>query len=282
MSQITCFASKRERTSNKKKVSSLKLCSIVLIVVMIIFHHKGAWSMFIFTAFSVVARHIHTFIFLLFVVIMAFEHFWKVVCTVETRFRKTLIFFSLSVLALAVFIFSHHLFCTTRATEGQPSFFFAEFVSACLPAWAKAHHQASLSASTTIHHQAGVREGAGVGGGARGGRYGRGPVMGQSLPLTPPFLLHKLLRIQASATDSSHTPLLQPLQWGSKFIQGRRDLLPSFAPLLLHPCLLPLLFSSFISCLSPSFLGSSPLPSTLLPWSLSSPHWGVIPPTLFH
>lgn len=213
---------------------------------------------------------------------MAFEHFWKVVCTVETRFRKNshiLQSFSLGsscVLFLPSPVLHHQ-------SDWRAAFlFFAEFVSACLPAWAKAHHQASLSASTTIHHQAGVREGAGVGGGARGGRYGRGPVMGQSLPLTPPFLLHKLLRIQASATDSSHTPLLQPLQWGSKFIQGRRDLLPSFAPLLLHPCLLPLLFSSFISCLSPSFLGSSPLPSTLLPWSLFSPHWGVIPPTLFH
>lgn len=154
---------------------------------MIIFHHKGAWSMLIFTAFSVVFRHIHTFIFLLFVVIMAFEHFWKVVCTVETRFRKTLIFFSLSVLALAVFFFSHHLFCTTRATEGQPSFFFAEFVSSCLPVWAKAHHQASLSASTTIHHQAGVREGAGVGGGARGGEVRQGASNGAESAPHPSF-----------------------------------------------------------------------------------------------
>lgn len=125
-----------------------------------------------------------------------------------------------------------------------------------------------------------TRQGCGEGFGSGG--YGRGPVMGQSVPLTPPFLLHRLLRIQASATDSSHTPLLQPLQWSSKFIQGRRDLLPSLAPLLLHPCLLPLLFSSFLPSLSPSFLGSSPLASTPLPWSLSSPHWGIIPPTLFH
>lgn len=57
------------------------------------------------------------------------------------------------------------------------------------------------------------------------------------------FLFHRLLRTQASATDSSHTPLLHPLQWSSKCIQGRRggDLLPSFAPSPLshapsHPC----------------------------------------------
>lgn len=101
-----------------------------------------------------------------------------------------------------------------------------------------------------------TRQGCGKGVGSGG--YGRGPVMGQSVPLTPPFLLHRLLRIQASATDSSHTPLLQPLQWTAKFIQGRRDLLPSLAPLLLHPCLLPLLFSSFFSLLV-----------TLFPWLFS-------------
>lgn len=102
-----------------------------------------------------------------------------------------------------------------------------------------------------------MREGAGSGG------YGRGPVMGQSVLLTPPFLLHGLLRIQASATDSSHTPLLQPLQWGSKFIQGRRDLLPSLAPLLLHPCLLPLLFSSFFPACHPLSLALLPYPLPL-------------------
>lgn len=39
-------------------------------------HHNKAWSMLIFTAFSVLYRHIHPFIFLL-IVIMAFEHFLK-------------------------------------------------------------------------------------------------------------------------------------------------------------------------------------------------------------
>lgn len=168
-------------------------------------------------------------------------------------------------------------------SDWRAAFLFFCWVCFCLPSSLSQSSPSGFTFSKYHHSSPGRGAGGGWGGwwGA-GGRYGRGPVMGQSLPLTPPFLLHKLLRIQASATDSSHTPLLQPLQWGSKFIQGRRDLLPSFAPLLLHPCLLPLLFSSFISCLSPSFLGSSPLPSTLLPWSLSSPHWGVIPPTLFH
>lgn len=150
---------------------------------------------------------------------------------------------------------------STWVTEGQP---FAEFVpvifqavSPCFPAWAKAHQQASLSASTTIHHQAGVLAGGGLGG------YGRGPVRGQCVCPSPllfssPQAAENIGPCHRQQPHSSLTLLTMELQ----IYSGEERPTPFYCTLAPSPLSLApssfFFFFFFFWCLTPSSLDSPP------------------------
>lgn len=134
------------------------------------------------------------------------------------------------------------------------------------------------------YHHSSPSRGAG-GGGGTGWGYGRGPVTGQCVPLTPPLFFstgcweYRPLT-QTAATLLSYTPY----NGAPNLFRGGET-----CSLLLLPCSFTL-----VSCPRPILLFFSLslcrlLPLTLLPHPFSpfpsshpfSPHWGIIPPTLF-
>lgn len=248
-------------------MSSLKLCSIVLIVVMIICHHNKAWNMLIRSAFSVLYRHIHPF----FSINCCYYDVWAFLKSCSEK----RIYFSLG----SICVLLPPITCfAPPVTEGQPYFFFFEFVPACLPAWAKAHQQASLSASTTIHHQAGVREGGWVGGVRQGASNGSEcaphPSFSSPQAAENTGLCH---RQQPHSSLITSTMGLEIYSGEPRPAPFSCSLAPS--PLSLAPPI-QLLFSLLVTLFP--WLFSLPLfPSALVPL-LSPPHWGIILPTLFH
>ena len=243
---------------------------------MIRFHQKKSWNMLIFPAFSVLYRSgtVTLFFSINFSYGCFVKHLWKLFAW---RHAETYL-----VLALAVLFSSNHLFFPTRATEGQPSFFFFFFfflLSLSLPA-----SQPEPKLTSRLHFQQvppfitrqGCRRGLGLGdvqqGASNGAECAPHPSFSSPQAAENTGLCY---RQQPHSSLTTSTIGLQIYSGEARPAPFSCSLAPS--PLSLAP---PIQLS--FSCLSPSFLGSFPLPSTPLPWSLSSPHWGIIPPTLFH
>lgn len=95
--------------------------------------------------------------------------------------------------------------------------------------------------------------------------YGRGPVTGQCVPLSPLLFFSTGCWEYRPLPQTAATLLSYNLYNGALNLFGGGDLLPSIAPLLLHPCLLPSLIF-FLSVLPfPRFSSLIPHPSATVP-----------------
>lgn len=200
-----------------------------------------------------------------------FEHFLKTVWT-ETRLR-TNSYSSAS--ALAVFFSSYHLFCTTRATEGQPYFVFFGFffcwVCLCLPPSLSQSSPAGFTFSKYHHSSPG--RGAGGGWVGEGGGFRQGASNGAECAPHPSFsspqaaentgLCHRQ-QPHSSLTTSTmglqiYSGEARPTPFSCSLAPSPLSLAPPiqlFFPPACHPLCLALLPYPLPLCLGPS-----PLPT---------------------